>query len=458
MRQRESTSVAHVIMSELTNDGINGQEMHDLAKRLWPIHRSITGDGTRQTLRILQEFMPSLVIHEVPSGTDVFDWTIPDEWNMKCAQLIGPDGEVVIDYAHNNLHVVGYSVAVNLELTLEQLQPHLHSIPEQPDAIPYVTSYYNRTWGFCLPHRQRELLKPGRYRAVIDATLEPGFLTYADLVLPGKVEDEIFISTYVCHPSMANNELSGPMVATGLATWIMNNPDHHYTYRFAFTPESIGAITYASRHLRHLKEHVIAGFQLTCIGDDRHYTYLASRNGNTRIDRIAKRVLSKRPNYVEYSYLGRGSDERTYSSAGVDLPFISIMRTRYGDYPEYHSSDDDLEHVVTPTGLQGGLEAVKECIMVIETEPVLTTLTYGEPQLGKRGLYHTMLHRDTSLEVLMRTQILAYADGKHDLHDLAELLDIDTDYLRSEITELGMHKLLNVGLEVRSPQVSSPLL
>lgn len=426
---------------------LNGVELHKLAKRLWPIHRSITGDGTRETLKILQEYMPDLRIYEVPTGTQVFDWTIPDEWNVKGAQLIGPDGEVVLDYSNSNLHIVGYSIPVDVELTLEELQPHLHSIPEQPEAIPYITSYYHPNWGFCLPHSQREQLKPGTYRAVIETTLEPGSLSYGELILPGKVDDEIFISTYVCHPSMANNELSGPMVATGLATWVMHNPDHHYTYRFVFTPESIGAITYASRNLEQLKDHVIAGFQLTCIGDDRHYTYLASRNGNTRIDRIAKRVLSKKPNYVEYSYLGRGSDERTYSSAGIDLPFISIMRTRYGDYPEYHSSEDDLENVVTPTGLQGGLDAVKECIELLETVPVLTTTTYGEPQLGKRGLYHTMLNKHTSDEVMLRTNILAYADGHHDVSDMVATFGEDRIVIEAMVGELFGQGLIRMNLQ-----------
>lgn len=421
--------------------------MHDLARKLWPIHRSITGDGTRQTLRVLQEQISELRINEVPSGTQVFDWTIPNEWNIKSAKLYGPDNEVVVDYANSNLHVVGYSIPVDTQLSLEELDSHLHSIPEQPEAIPYVTSYYHPNWGFCLPHNLREKLKPGTYRAVIDSSLEPGSLAYGDLVVPGKVKDEIFISTYVCHPSMANNELSGPVVATALAKWVMSLPEHHYTYRFVFTPESIGAITYASHHLQHLKHHVVAGFQLTCIGDDRHYTYLASRRGNTRIDRIARRVLSSKPNFVEYSYLGRGSDERTYASALIDLPFVSIMRTRYGDYPEYHTSEDDLESVVTPSGLQGGFDAVKECIEVLESEPVLTATTYGEPQLGKRGLYHTMLNKNTSQEVTLRTDVLAYADGHHSITDVAELLGVSSQDVSTEVTELLSHDLIRMELE-----------
>lgn len=421
-----------------------GQYMHALATRLWPIHRSITGEGVRETLRILQEELPDLTIHEVPSGTQAFDWTVPDEWVIRGARLIAPDGSTVLDLADSNLHVVGYSTGIDAELTLDELQPHLHSIPEQPDAIPFVTSYYNRTWGFCLADNQRRSLKPGTYRAMIDAEHIQGSLTYGELIIPGETDDEIFLSTYVCHPSLANNELSGPVVATALARWIEDLPQRHYTYRIVFTPESIGAITYASQHLRTLKRNVIAGFQLTCIGDDRQFTYLASRNGNTRIDRIAKRVLLKRPSVVEYSYLERGSDERTYSSAGVDLPFVSLMRSRYSDYPEYHTSLDDLENVVTPAGLQGGFDAVKECIETLETELVLVTTTYGEPQLGKRGLYHTMLNKNTSDEVMLRTNILAYADGQHAISDMAEIFDEDEDTITTMVQELVDHDLIRL--------------
>lgn len=420
----------------------DGEYLHALARELWPLHRSLTGSGTRKTLAILQRELPGLVIHEVPSGTRAFDWTVPNEWTIRDAKLIGPGGDVIVDYANSNLHVIGYSTPVDLEISLADLQDHLHSIPEQPDAIPFVTSYYHPTWGLCLADRFRRELKPGTYRVVIDSELKPGSLSYGELVLPGGSTDEIFLSTYVCHPSLANNELSGPMVATGLARWLMQVPNRHYTYRFAFTPESIGAIVYASRNLKALKTNVIAGFQLTCIGDDRAYTYLASRNGNTRIDRIAKRVLSTRPNVRHYSYLGRGSDERTYSSAGIDLPFISVMRSRYGDYPEYHTSLDDLDNVVTPHGLQGGLDVVRECIEILETEKVLVTTTLGEPQLGPRGLYHTMLNKNTSDEVMLRTNILAYADGHHSTTDMAEIFEENQATIEHMVVELETHGLI----------------
>jgi aminopeptidase-like protein len=418
--------------------------MHDLARRLFPITRSITGDGVRQTLNILQEHLPDLVIHEVPTGTLVFDWQVPDEWNIRGARLTGPNGEVVADLADSNLHVVGYSVPVDVELSLDELQSHLHSIPEQPEAIPYMTSYYNRTWGFCLTHDQREQLRDGRYHAVIDSTLEPGSLTYGELIIPGETDDEVFVSTYVCHPSMANNELSGPVVTAALAKWLLTLPSRHYTYRLVFTVETIGALTYASRNLDELRDNVVAGFQLTCIGDDRAYTYLASRRSNTRLDRIAKRVLRTRENVREYSYLARGSDERHYGAPGIDLPLISLMRSRYADYPEYHTSLDDLEHVVTPTGLQGGLDMVRECIETLENEPVLVATQLGEPQLGRRGLYHLIMGKSIQNEVMLRTDILAYSDGEHSIADMSELFGVPVDTLTVMVQELVDHDLIRL--------------
>lgn len=428
----------------MTSPGpVEGQYMHDLARRLFPITRSITGEGVRETLSILREELPGLVIHEVPSGTPVFDWTVPDEWSIRGARLTGPDGSVVADLADCNLHVVGYSIPVDAEMTLDELQPHLHSIPDQPDAIPYVTSYYNRTWGFCIADEVRRALPEGTYRAVIDSSLEPGSLTYGELVIPGETADEVFISTYVCHPSMANNELSGPVVTAALARWLQQEP-RHYTYRIAYVVETIGALTYASRNLGPLRENVVAGFNLTCIGDDRAYTYLASRTGTTRIDRIAKRVLRDRPNVRHYTFLARGSDERHYCSPGIDLPLISLMRSRYADYPEYHTSLDDLEHVVTPTGLQGGFDVVRECIETLEGELVPIATQLGEPQLGRRGLYHLVMGKSIADEVFLRTNILAYADGEHSIADMADLFGESVDTLVVMVDELIEHDLVRM--------------
>lgn len=416
--------------------------MHSLAREVWNFPRSLTGNGVRATLATFSQHLPGLAIHEVPSGTQVLDWVVPDEWNITEAYLEGPDGQRVIDFADSNVHVVSYSVPVDMELDLDALQEHLHSDPELPDAIPYVTSYYNKTWGFCLTQTQRNALVSGIYRAVIRSTLEPGSLTYAEWLLPGESDAEVFVSTYVCHPSLANNELSGPVVAVALAQWLQSVPNRTYTYRFVFIPETIGAITYIDRNLESLKRNVVAGFNLTCIGDEGDYSYLASRNGNTPLDRIAQRVVSKTSQPVIYSFIDRGSDERQYCAPGVDLPLISLMRTKYGAFREYHTSLDNLEFV-TPAGLQGGFELVRDCIAELESSQYLSTPIKGEPQLAKRGLYHTMHARTVADEVLLRTHILAYSDGEHSVADIASLAGRPASEISLVAEELSQHGLVS---------------
>jgi aminopeptidase-like protein len=415
--------------------------MHDLAARLFPLNRSITGPGLRRTLEILGEELPGLMTHEVPSGTPAFDWTVPDEWTIQGAYLDGPDGARILDFADSNLHVVAYSTPVDEYLSLSDLQAHLHSDVERAEAIPYVTSYYHRDWGFCLPEEQRAGLADGTYHAVIDSTIAPGSMTYGELLIPGDSEDEVFISTYVCHPSLANNELSGPVVATALARWLMSQDRRRYTYRFVFVPESIGALTYTSRNLEHLTSNVIAGFNLTCIGDDGDYSYLASRLGDLEIDRIGRHVVSARPMSRIYSYLDRGSDERTYCAPGIDLPLISLMRTKYGSFREYHTSLDDLTFV-TPTGLQGGLDLLRECVQILEINGCYQTTVLGEPQLGRRGLYHKMHARTVEDHILLRTHVLAYSDGMHSVLDMAELFKLPVLDVYAVVEELAEHDLL----------------
>lgn len=417
-------------------------EIYALARRLFPIHRSITGEGVRQTLRELQAILPELTLHEVPSGTEVFDWTVPDEWNVREAYVMDEAGRKVIDFRQNNLHVVAYSVPVDRVVELSELEAHLHSLPDQPEAIPYVTSYYERRWGFCMAHAERETLTPGRYRVVIDSTLAPGSLTYGELLLPGREEKEILLSTYLCHPALANDNLSGVVVTAFLARWLREQVDRRYTYRILFIPETIGAVTYLSRHLAHLKAHTVAGFVLTCVGDDRAYSFVPSRLGGTLADKVALHVLAHyAPDFVRYSFLQRGSDERQYCSPGVDLPVVSMPRSKYGAFPEYHTSLDDLS-LVSARGLGGSYELHRRCLEALEHNYRYRTTTLGEPQLGRHGLFPTLSIKGSTHRVVDLLNVLVYCDGRHDLLDVATITALPVDRCRAIVDVLHAHGLV----------------
>lgn len=419
-----------------------GIEMHDLMARLWPICRSLSGQGVRDTLTILKEHMPDLRIDRIASGEKCFDWVVPDEWNIRDAYIVAPDGTRLCEFARNNLHVMGYSLPVDAELDLAELDSHLYSLPDQPTAIPYVTSYYKRRWGFCISHEERARLQPGRYRAVIDATLAPGHLNYADLVLQGESDEEILLSTYVCHPSMANNELSGPVVATQLAKWLMLLPRRRYTYRFVFVPETIGSLIYLSRHLDHLKSKTIAGFMINCVGDERAYGFMPSRNGQSLSDRAGRHALAHQAGeFIEHSFLTRGSDERQYCSPGVDLPIASLFRSKYDTYPEYHTSLDDMR-LVTPAGLLGGLHSFQRAIQAVEANATYRAQVLGEPNLGSRGLYPTISTKDTFNIVYGLVNVFAYSDGTRDLLDIASLIGRPIWELAKAVRDLHHHGLL----------------
>ena len=420
-----------------------GKEIHDFAKKLWPINRSITGDGVRETLSLISHQIKNLEIKSVPSNTSVFDWTVPREWRVKEAYIIDPKGKKICDFKLNNLHLVGYSIPYKGKMSLQELKKNLYTLPGQPDAIPYITSYYNEHWGFCLSQNQFESLENGIYEVVIDSELFDGVLNYGEVSIKGNSDKEIFLSTYICHPSMANNELSGPSVTTFLVKWLQEIKDLEFSYRIIFIPETIGSITYLSLHHEKMKQNIFAGFNVSCVGDDREYSYLPSRNGNTISDLVAKHVLKWiEPNFKSYSWLDRGSDERQYCAPGIDLPIASMMRTKYGTFPEYHTSLDNLKNVVTPKGLDGGYWLFRKAIEALEKNKKYEVCVLGEPQMGKRGLYPNLSTKDSDKDVMIMMDILSMCDGKLSLIQIAEILNLPVWELYDPIKTLESHDLI----------------
>lgn len=440
-KDRKVVALGDLQEKEAEMDLSLGMYMHSLLSELFPINRSITGDGVRKTLHRLCREVPEIEISAVPTGTRCFDWTVPEEWNVTEAFIEAPDGRRIVDFEKNNLHVVGYSMPVDMTVDLAELQKHLYSLPEQPDVIPYVTSYYVRRWGFCISDNERKKLQPGIYRVRIDSSLFDGNLTYGEAFLPGQEEKEILLSTYICHPSLANDNLSGPVLLTALMRWLIQRP-RRFSYRAIFLPETIGSIAYISRNLEHLKQRTIAGFVLTCVGDDGDFSFLPSRSGNTLTDRLCRHVLKYSGKiYKEYSFLERGSDERQYCSPGVDLPVASIMKSKYGTYSEYHTSKDDLSFV-TPKGLQESFDMYVLCLKTLEKLGCYKCVHCCEPQLGKRGLYPNLSMKNSASHVRLMMNFLAFADGQADLLDIAECLGVGAWDLFSLIETLKEHGLV----------------
>lgn len=398
--------------------GTLGPAMHALVSELYPICRSITGDGVRKTLARLKQEIP-LELHEVPTGTPVFDWTVPREWNIRDAWVMNAAGERVIDFRRHNLHVVNYSVPVRRRMTLAELRPHLHSLPAQPDLIPYRTSYYREDWGFCLPHRQLEQLAEGEYEVCVDSTLQDGHLTYGECLLKGATPEEVLVSCHVCHPSLANDNLSGIVVATYLAKQLAQSP-RRYSYRFLFIPGTIGSITWLARNEEKARA-IRHGLVLTCIGDRADFTYKKSRHGEAEIDLAVAHVLQHtgRP-YTTQDFSPYGYDERQYCSPGFDLHVGCLMRSRWGGFPEYHTSADNPAFV-DPQALAEAHQAVFTVFEVLEQNRRYINLKPKcEPQLGKRGLYGAMGGSGIQNIEMAMLWVLNLSDGRHSLLDIAE--------------------------------------
>jgi len=412
-----------------------GRDILGLMTELFPICRSITGAGLRETLNILKRRIP-LEIREVPSGTRVLDWTVPKEWNIRDAYIRGPGGGKVVDFARSNLHVVSYSVPVRATIPLAELKAHLFTLPDHPDWVPYRTSYYREDWGFCLSHRDFAALEDGDYEVVIDSTLEDGSLAYGELCLEGRAKDEVLISTHACHPSLANDNLSGVGLAAVLAEVLAGGP-RELTYRFLFIPGTIGAITWLALN-EDKARNIKAGLVLTGLGDRGRLTYKRSRQGRAAVDRAACLVLgqSSPPGRV-LEFSPYGYDERQFCSPGFDLPVGRLSRTPYGDYPEYHTSADDLEFV-SAEALGDSFEKTRRILDILEQDGTFVNLSpKGEPQLGRRGLYASPGPEEMAL-----LWVLNMSDGRHSLLDIAERSGLGFESLRKAADRLTGAKLL----------------
>jgi aminopeptidase-like protein len=421
-----------------------GEEMYSLAQRLYPMPRSLTGDGTRETLRILAERIP-LRFAEVPTGTSAYDWTVPKEWNIRGAWIADSGGRRIVDLADHPLHVVGYSPPVRERMPGSRLLEHVHFLPDHPDWIPARTSYYAPAWGFCLTGSQRDAIRPEEeYEVVIDSTLEDGSLTYAELVVPGQTGDEILLSTYVCHAGLADDNLSGMVVLEALARLLPEGL--RYTYRFLFAPTTIGALVWLSRNESHL-DLIRHGLIVSCVGDRGSLRYKRSRRGNATVDRAAAHVVLRRPGGTVDAFVPWGGDERQFCSPGFDLPVGSLTRTPHGQYPEYHTSADDLSFIAAPE-LAGSLAALAEILDVLERDGMLESLNpKGEPQLGRRGLYEQIgagIPKEVALSRQALLWVLNAADGRTSLLDVAERAELPFDAVFAATTQLVEAELIRV--------------
>ena len=412
------------------------------AKDLFPLCRSLTGEGNRKTIKYFTKLNPEFKILKFKSGQKVFDWNIPDEWNVKDAYIQHESGKKYAAFKKNNLHLVGYSIAVNKTIIKAELLKKIFTEKNQPDAIPYVTSYYNRDWGFCMSENEKKKLPEGNYKVFINTGFKKGNLEIAEASFRGKKKQEIFFSSYICHPSMANNELSGPVLMNAIMLYLKRTYRRPlFSYRFVLLPETIGSIAYISRQKSLLKKNVISGFVLSCVGDERAYSVVHTPHNNTLADESLSSALLGLKNVKEYHFIERGSDERQYCAPGIELPVCGFARSK--DYPEYHTNKDDFK-VVTEKGLQDSFIVVKTIIDAFELGLYPHTRVLCEPNLGKRNLYPQISKKENykDEDIKVRTDLIAYANGKNNIFYISNLLNVPLSKICKEYSLLKSKKVL----------------
>jgi aminopeptidase-like protein len=434
----------------LSSAGESGPELYTLVKELYPICRSITGDGVRQTLRILSRYIP-LTVHEVPSGTPVLDWTVPNEWNIRDAWIADSTGARIVDFRVLNLHVLNYSIPVRKKLSLRELRPHLFTLPEQPELVPYRTSYWNEAWGFCLSQRQLDAMPEGEYEVCIDSTLQPGSLTYGEFVVPGTSEEEILISAHTCHPSLCDDNLTGLAISAWLARAFSKAGARRYTLRFLYAPGTIGAITWLARNPDRIAR-IRHGLTLTCLGDGQPFTFKKTVFGTAEIDRAVASVLKHSGlSHQTIDFFPYGYDERQYNSPGFRLPVGSLMRGRHGMFPEYHTSADNPS-LVSAEHMAESLGVLRDVIELLHGNDAYSNLApWGEPQLGKRGLYQALGGTNIPDLQLALLWVLNLSDGKHKLLDIADRAGMSFRSIRAAADMLEQHDLLSAVTPVKTP-------
>jgi len=428
----------------MKNKYLTGQKILKIIKKLFPINRSITGDGNRKSLKIIKEIIPKIKIIEYKSGSKVFDWKIPPEWNIKDAYVTDNNDKKIIDFKDNNLHLLGYSTPINKIINKNELLKHLHTDSVDKNAIPYVTSYYKKNWGFCVTENFKKKLKGNSFKVFIDSSFKKnGSLTLGELILKGKSKKEIIISCNICHPSLVNNELSGPTLLSFLSKYI-SQKKNFYTYRILFVPETIGMISYLNKNLIKIKKNFVAGFHLTCIGDNGKFSMIESKYANSLSDKIAKDILKSRRNKI-HKFTECGSDERQYNYPGINLPVVTLTRTKFGDFKEYHTSKDNLK-MVSPKSLEESFLFVKDLFQRIEKTSKdyrVYSTTKCEPFLSKRGLYRSISKKNVSSYKRYMFNILYYGDGLR-ISQISEILGEDTKIILKIAKKLEKFKIIKL--------------